>query len=141
MRYALDSSVAFKWAVPEVDSDKATRLRDDFRNGVHEFIAPDVYFPMLAHALTRAERQGRIPVSSAITLLAYLLTTPPVIYPSDALLLRACDIASQMRVGVYDCFYVALAEREGCQLITADDKLVKNLQGQFPFIVPLSSFP
>jgi len=46
-----------------------------------------------------------------------------------------------MRVGVYDCLYVALAEREGCELITADDKLVKNLQPHFPFIVPLASLP
>ena len=35
----------------------------------------------------------------------------------------------------------ALAEREGCLFITADDKLVRNLQGRFPFIVPLASLP
>jgi predicted nucleic acid-binding protein len=33
------------------------------------------------------------------------------------------------------------AEREGCELVTADDKLVKSLLGQFPFIVPLASLP
>jgi predicted nucleic acid-binding protein len=57
------------------------------------------------------------------------------------LLLRACEISSQVRVGIYDCLYVALAEREKCELITADDRLVKTLQPQFPFIVPLSSLP
>jgi predicted nucleic acid-binding protein len=36
---------------------------------------------------------------------------------------------------------VALAEREKCDFVTADDKLVKNLQGQFPFIKSLSSLP
>jgi hypothetical protein len=36
MRYVLDSSVAFKWSVPETDSDKALRLRDDFRAGAHD---------------------------------------------------------------------------------------------------------
>jgi predicted nucleic acid-binding protein len=45
------------------------------------------------------------------------------------------------RVGIYDCLYVALAEKEGCELITADDKLLKNLQPQSPFIVPLASLP
>jgi len=34
-----------------------------------------------------------------------------------------------------------LAEREKCELITADDKLLKNLQPQFPFLVLLSSLP
>jgi hypothetical protein len=32
--YVLDSSVAFKCVVPEIDTDKAVALRDDFRNGV-----------------------------------------------------------------------------------------------------------
>jgi predicted nucleic acid-binding protein len=32
-----------------------------------------------------------------------------------------------MHVGVYDCLYVALAEREKCDLVTADEKLVRNL--------------
>ena len=41
MKYVLNSSVGFKWVVPEVDSDKALRLRDDFRSGVHELRAPD----------------------------------------------------------------------------------------------------
>jgi predicted nucleic acid-binding protein len=46
-----------------------------------------------------------------------------------------------MRVGIYDCLYVALAEREGCDFVTADQKLVANLQPHFPFVVPLSSLP
>lgn len=52
---------------------------------------------------------------------------------------RAVGIASQMRCGVYDCLYVALAEREGCELVTADDKLVKSLKQSFPFIRELAS--
>ena len=42
MRYVLDSSVALKWVLPEADSDRADRLRDDFRNALHDLIAPDV---------------------------------------------------------------------------------------------------
>jgi len=39
------------------------------------------------------------------------------------------EISSQFRIGAYDCLYVALAQRETCDLATADDKLVRNLQG------------
>lgn len=46
-----------------------------------------------------------------------------------------------MRIGVYDCLYVALAERENCEPVTADDKLLKNLGTQLPFIVLLSALP
>lgn len=50
-------------------------------------------------------------------------------------------ISSAARIGVYDCLYLALAEREACELVTADDKLVKKLGPQFPFIIALSSMP
>src|SRR5207245_11182799 len=38
MKYVLDSSVAVKWVLPEVDSDKADLLRVDFQNGIHELV-------------------------------------------------------------------------------------------------------
>lgn len=141
MKRVIDSSVAFKWVVPETDSDKAVLLRDDFRNGLVELLAPDVFPIEVGHALTRAERQGRIPVGSAVLLLRDILNTLPLLHPSLAMLLRAVEISSKLRVGVYDCIYVALAEREKSEFVTADDKLVKNLQPHFPFIVPLGSLP
>jgi predicted nucleic acid-binding protein len=36
---------------------------------------------------------------------------------------------------------VALAEREGCALITADQKSINNLSPHFPFILPLATLP
>ena len=42
---------------------------------------------------------------------------------------------------IRDCLYVALAESEHCEFVTADDKLVKNLQLYFPFILSLGSLP
>jgi len=141
MRYVCDSCSAFKWVVTEAHSDKADRLRQDYRNGTHELLAPDVFPVEIAHALTRAERQGRIAVSQAAVLWADVMATAPVLHPYLPLLPRAIVISSQQRVGVYDCLYVALAEREGCELVTADDRLVRNLQGRFSFIVPLASLP
>ena len=141
MKRVIDSSVAFKWVVPETDSDKALLIRDDFRNGLVELLAPDVFPIEVSHALTRAERQVRIPVGSALPLLRDILITLPLLHLSLPILLRAVEISSQMRVGVYDCLYVALAEGEKCDFVTADDKLAKRLQPMFPFIVSLGSLP
>lgn len=141
MKRVLDASVAFKWVVPEADTGKTLLLRDDYRNGLVELLAPDVFPIEVGHGLTRAERQGRIAVAQAGLLLADVLTTLPALYPSLPLLLRACEISSQMRVGIYDCLYAALAEREGCEFVTADDRLVRVLQPQFPFIIALASLP
>ena len=60
MKYVLDVSIGLKWVLNEVDSAKALRLRDDYRNQVHELIAPDCFPLEAAHALTRAERRRLI---------------------------------------------------------------------------------
>jgi predicted nucleic acid-binding protein len=139
MKYIIDSSVAFKWVVPETHSDKAERLRDALHKGIDQLLAPDVFSLELAHALTRAERQGRIPVGQAGVLWADVMIAPPPLFPSGPLISRAIAVSSVERIGVYDCLYVALAEREGCELVTADDRLVRNLQHRFPFIISLAS--
>jgi predicted nucleic acid-binding protein len=141
MRYVLDVNVALKWVLAEPDSPKANKLRDDFRKSVHELLSPDVFPVEIAHALTRAERQKRIAVGDSGPLLADVLLTCPTLHPYQPLLLRATEISSGLRVGVYDCLYVALAERERCALVTADDKLIKHLQARFPFITDLKTLP
>jgi predicted nucleic acid-binding protein len=95
----------------------------------------------VAGALTKAERQKDIAVGQAIPLYAKVMNSPPVLIPHAPLIARAIDISSRTRSGYYDCLYVALAEREGCQLVTADQKSVNNLAPHFPFIVPLATLP
>ena len=141
MMYVIDSSVAVKWVLAESDDAKARRLRDDFRNGLDAILAPDVFTTEVAHALTRAERQGRLTVGEALALWTDVMTTPPQFFPTVPLTPRAIEISSQMRIGVYDCLYFALAERERCAFVTADNKLVTNLQAAFPFVIALASMP
>ena len=47
----------------------------------------------------------------------------------------------QTRQRVYDCLYVVLAEREGCELLTADQRLLKHLEPIIPLITSLASLP
>jgi predicted nucleic acid-binding protein len=141
MRYVLDSSVALKWVLAEPDSPRAIRLRDDRRAGVHEFLAPDLLPIELGHALLKAERRRRIPRGVAWPAWLFIMADAPMEFPYAPLMPRAFAISSTSGTGLYDCLYVALAEREGCELVTADDRLVRNLQPHFPFIVPLISLP
>jgi predicted nucleic acid-binding protein len=141
MKYVLDPSVALKWVLPEPFADKARQLRDDYQKQVHDLLAPDIFPGEVAHALTRAERRTIIPVGHAAGFLADILQTSPVLFPYLTLLCRAVDISSQFQVGVFDCLYVALAERENCELVTADTRLISNLQPFFPFINDISTMP
>ena len=134
----LDASAALKWVLTEPDSENADRLREAFRNSVHDLIAPDVFPIEVGHALTRAERRSLIPTGSAEPHLLDILTTPPRFHASLPLLRHAMALSSQVRIGVYDCLYVALAEREGCGLVTADDRLLRAFPGGT--VVSLSTF-
>jgi predicted nucleic acid-binding protein len=137
----LDASVALKWVLPETDTLKAVRLRTEFRNGIRELISPDIFPFEIAHALAKAERQRIIAQGAGERKLLSVLKAAPNLRPSLPLLHRAYQIASQARIGVWDCLYIALAEREGCDLITADQKLLHNLGGMFPFLVDLATLP
>ncbi len=137
MIYVLDSSVAVKWVLPEQDTQKALALLDDVRSAVHEIIAPDVFASEVAHALTKAERRSIIPLGDAAVHLFDILQDGPILQSFLPLLPRAVEISSATRNAVTDCIFVALAEREGCEYVTADERVMKNLAG-YP-IVSLAS--
>jgi len=139
MRYVLDSCIAVKWFLAESDSAKAIQVLDEFNRQLHELLAPDVFPVEVAHALSRAQRRGLIPPTTGSQHLSDLLAFLPVLNPSLTLLPRAYEISSQAQIGVYDCLYVALAEREGCELLTADDRLARALGPTYPFITLLAS--
>jgi len=141
MRYVLDSSAAIQWVLPEKDSAKAIRLRDDFHNAIHELLAPDIFPAEMLNALTKAERTKRINIGDARVLYQSVIADTPVLYPYLPLLDRAGEVASRFRVALYDCLYLVLAEREACELVTADTRFFNNLRSQFPFIVDLDSMP
>ncbi len=127
MRYVLDSNVALKWVLSEVDAANALALRVEYGQGLHEFLSPDVFPIEVAHALTKAERRGSIRPNEGLKKMSDIFTHMPDLYPYLPLLPRAFALSSQARIGVYDCLYVALAEREGCALLTANDRLPRSL--------------
>ena len=139
MKYVLDASVAIKWVIVEPDSNKATRMREDYRNAIHDLIAPESFAIECAYSLTKKRRQRLLPDARALW--DDIMLDAPALTPILSLVDRAFDISIQTRHNFYDCLYVALAEREGCELLTADAKLVTNLQPTFPFITSLATLP
>jgi predicted nucleic acid-binding protein len=141
MKYVLDASVALRWVLRDPLRPKALQLRSDYQPKLHELLAPDIFIAEVAGALTKAERQKIIRIGRAAVLHVDVMNTPPILHSYVPLVSRALAMSSQTRSALLDCLYVALAEREGCALVTADDKLVNNLQKHFAFIVPLASLP
>jgi predicted nucleic acid-binding protein len=115
----VDASVAVKWYVPEEHHEAAKRLLP-LENAV---ITPD-FFPIeLANALVRKVRRREIDepaVRPAVRSASSLVRTLPV----SSLIPQALDLAFQYQRNIYDSLYVALALQEGCQLVTADRRLL-----------------
>jgi hypothetical protein len=82
MILVMDSSSALKWALPEKFSDKAEKLREDYHNSLVDLIAPDIFSIETLHALTKAERQHRIPHGDAYPLWQLIHADCPVLHPT-----------------------------------------------------------
>jgi predicted nucleic acid-binding protein len=117
------------------------RLRDEYKNAIHELIAPDIFTPEIANGLATAERQGRIKAGEAGSLLLDIVRQTPAIHSSSPLLIRAIEVSLSNRQTVYDCIYLALAETQGCEMVSADVVFVRKMRTLFPFLIRLVDLP
>lgn len=119
----IDASVAMKWLVDEDGSEAAFTLKD------RDLAAPALLRIEAANVLrTLVARQAATP-AEALDLFALLQDAPVTIVDHDeALERRALQLGLELGHPVYDCFYLALAERMNRRLITADNRFLKALR-------------
>ncbi len=122
----VDVSVAVKWFVAEDESAQARAL---VTSGII-LMAPDLFIAELGSVLLKKVRRGEmlaevVPRALASTNLVVGLA------PSLSLTESAFEIAHRYNRSFYDALYVALAIREGCRLVTADESLVNGMGAAF----------
>ena len=125
MTLVVDSSVALKWFVAEPDSTSALALLETGE----ALIAPDLLIAELCNAAWRLWRRREVTreqVSIVAARTPYLFADNA---PMDGLAARAAAIALNLDHPAYDCFYLALAERVDCRMVTADRRLVSRVSG------------
>lgn len=126
MTWIVDSSVAVKWVVPEVSSDNADRLLA----GPDDLLAPDLLLVEVASALWKKTTRKELSTREADRALVLLGESGVDLRPTALLLGRAMALARRLRHPVYDCVYLALAEREHAALVTADARLLRRVAGR-----------
>jgi predicted nucleic acid-binding protein len=97
MKYVIDTSVEVKTFVQEQDSAKAVRLRNDYHQGVHELIAPDIFPTEMCNVLMILERSGKIKPGDAELFVTLFLSQLPPLFAAIPLLPRALEVARQFR--------------------------------------------
>ena len=120
MTLVVDASVAAQWVLPEEQSDAANALR---LTG-DPIIAPDLVYAEIGNAVWKRAIWGELSAAAAVEALEAAIGLFTSLVPMAELAARATEIAIELRHPIYDCFYLALAERERTPLVSADKKLI-----------------
>ena len=132
MTVVVEASLALKWVVPEDDSWAALALRSQWQASGEYLIGPPIFGFEVTNALYQLVRRGSLQPEYAEDALNALLPSVSIVEPAG-LYGAALTIAEQLEMkATYDALYVALAEVDGCDLWTADRKLVRAAQPAFP---------
>lgn len=129
MTLVVDASVAARWFLSIEKADAAVAL---LTSG-ERLIAPDFVVVELANAAWKATVSGNVPIETTRDFVQKSGGLFHELVPASELQDRAFEIALALKHPAYDCFYLALAEQRECQLVTADEKLVRRC-ARTPFV-------
>jgi predicted nucleic acid-binding protein len=120
MTLVIDASVASKWVLPEDGAELASRLRERGE----DLIAPSLIVSEIGNAIWKRVIWGELSSRDAAAALGSAVNVVTRLIPLEELAPSALAIAAELKHPIYDCFYVALAERERAALVTADKRLL-----------------
>jgi predicted nucleic acid-binding protein len=123
-RFVVDASVAVKWLVPEAGTDAALAL-----HASPSLIAPELIVAECANILWKKVGRGGLSISQALLAAETLEHWSLTLYPMGSLVRAATRLAIELGHPAYDCVYLALASREKCPFVTADERLVRKIAG------------
>jgi predicted nucleic acid-binding protein len=123
--FVIDASVAVKWFVPEIHSERALRLlRKRFT-----LQAPELIQAEFGNILWKKCRAGELDGTTAGEIVDNFRRAPLVVQPHGAFMKLAWEIALKHRQTFYDSLYLALAMAGKARMVTADRKFYEALAG------------
>jgi len=140
-KIVVDSSVVIKWFVPEPLSAESRRVLDGYQSGSFMLIAPDLLAAEIGNIVWKKYRFQGLAKADAEQIITSFREVDIEFTPAAELLSEALRIAMIHERTVYDSLYIALSERENCDYITADKRLVNEMSKSFPKTVWVSNWP
>jgi predicted nucleic acid-binding protein len=125
MSLVVDASVAYKWFVNEQGSGDAVALRSASR----PLIAPDLIVSEVCNSAWKSFRRGELSIAQCGIVATAIERSLAWLVPSAPLASAAMRMATTLDHPIYDCLYLALAERESTVLVTVDRRLLNRLVG------------
>jgi predicted nucleic acid-binding protein len=118
MSLIVDASVAVKWFAEEPGSIEAEALLAS----TDELVAPDFILAEIGNALWKKASRGLLDPRQAAASASNAAGYFDRLIALKELTIRSMEIALAVRHPIYDCYYIALAQRENAPLITADER-------------------
>jgi len=138
----IDASLAAMWVVPEAYSDQALALADEWAKAPTRLLAPCLVLAEVANALYRRAARQEVTLSTAQTALGVFLQFGIEVREEPGLQAQAMELAHQLKLPtVYDCQYLALAERHQCDLWTGDHQFYNAANQAFPRVKWIGEYP
>ncbi|MFA0751661.1 MAG: hypothetical protein SLRJCFUN_002064 [Candidatus Fervidibacter sp.] len=140
-RVVVNASVSVKWFnTNEPYAHQARTLLQDFLDGRVELHVPELWFYEMAQAISRAINRSVLTETEGVAAVALIGRLGLRVHPNPSWQL-VFTFARQNRIQVYDAVYVLLASELGCDLWTADEKLVKGIFAVCPFVRFIGDYP
>jgi predicted nucleic acid-binding protein len=116
----IDASVAVRWFIYGVGNDRAAPWLNRA-----DLTAPDFILAEVGNAFWRYIQRGHLDLQEARAILNRLPAAFVRLVPIYELVSEALGLAKEHNHPIYDCCYLALAQREGQSLVTLDRDLAK----------------
>jgi predicted nucleic acid-binding protein len=139
-KLVIDSSVVIKWFVPEPNSVRARAILAQYQHGQVALLAPDIITAEVANVLWRKHSTQRLSPADGQVILDTFRSLRLTTFPVADLLDVAYAQSIRLRQSVFDMLYVALAQRERCAYLTADEELVTAISASVTDVFALSTF-
>ena len=138
----VDTNIALKWVLEEKESNNAIALLAEWKREKAVVLAPSLLIYEASNILHREMRAKKISNDIAQSGIQLLLRTVTLVSPNEpALYLRAMALSERFGLpAAYDAQYLALAEREECELWTEDTKLRRAVQNEIEWVKTLADF-
>lgn len=125
----VDTSVAVKFYVVEEGYEDALEILNAADEGRIELLAPSTILAEGFNAIRRQERRGILDAEDARNAWDDLLHAPIYTYAPEDLIERAAELHFETGASIYDSLFLAPAEESNTVMATADDKLLRRLEG------------
>jgi predicted nucleic acid-binding protein len=124
-KVVIDASVAVKWFIEEEYTKEALMLRDSYKEGLVDLIAPSLLPYEVLNALKYSGAFGEDELKEIAGILESLQITLYNIEEEYAM--KTVELAMRRGLTIYDASYPALAMVEDATLYTADEKMLKKI--------------